>query len=60
VKILVEVNTDLVFKKDAEEIINEIMYGGIDMMNHSSDVKDGISWEFISRTEPEWDADANI
>ena len=59
-KILVEVSTGLAFKNKAEDMIDEIMYGGIDMMNHSSDVKDGISWEFISRTEPEWDADANI
>ena len=59
-KILVEVYTDLAFKNNAEDLIDEIMYGGIDMLNHSPDIKEGISWNIVDKTNREWDPDANI
>ena len=59
-KITLEIDTDLAFENDAEEIVNEILLGGIDMLNHSPDIKECISWRILKQGPKEWDEDGNI
>ena len=60
-KMLVEIDTGLAYHTDACDLIDEILRSGIDMVNHSPDIKEGISWEIIREEQAkEWDDDANV
>jgi len=59
-KLTIEVEADLVFKKDFIEILDEIFNGGIDMLCHSDDIKDNISWEVMGQEDTGWDANENL
>lgn len=50
-KITVEIDTGLALKQEAIDLVLEILYGGVDMLNESSNVKEGIMFRILEEGE---------